>query len=76
MLNLGAAFDRGVLTAAGIDPDTVQAGSVQINALPDSGDVTIRYTAVATAPASEIRDLIREAARATGDPATDPDPGS
>lgn len=62
MIDLGATFDSAVLTAAGIDPSKAQAGSVQIDAVPDSGDVTIRYTAVATAPVSRIRELIREAA--------------
>ncbi|MBK0296212.1 hypothetical protein IAE22_28810 [Bacillus sp. S34] len=58
MLNLGPDFDRGVLTAAGVNPDGAQLGTVQIDALPTTGDVTIRYTAVATAPASAVRGLI------------------
>jgi hypothetical protein len=58
MLNLGNDFDRGVLTAAGINPDGAQLGTVQIDALPNDGDVTIRYTAIATAPAATIRELI------------------
>lgn len=66
MLNLGADFDRAVLTAAGIDPDSAQPGSVQIAALPETGDVTVRYTAVATAPADVIRDLICKTAGTTG----------
>lgn len=65
VLNLGADFDRAVLKAAGIDPDTAQPGSVQIAALPDTGDVTIRYTAVATAPAATVRDLICKSADTT-----------
>lgn len=66
MLNLGPDFDRGVLTAAGIDPATVQLGTVQIDALPTEGDVTIRYQAIATAPADTIRDLIRSTATPDG----------
>lgn len=58
MLNLGKTFDDAVLTAAGIDPDAAQAGTVQIDALPETGDVTIRYTAVTSAPAATIRELI------------------
>lgn len=65
MLNLGSDFDRAVLTAAGIDPDTVQPGTVQINALPETGDVTIRYTAIVTAPAAAVRDLICQTATTT-----------
>lgn len=57
-VNLGNDFDRAVLTAAGIDPATAQLGTVQIDALPETGPVTIRYTAVATAPAAAIRELI------------------
>jgi hypothetical protein len=58
MIELGPDFDRGVLTAAGINPNTAQLGTVQIDALPTTGDVTIRYTAIATAPAAVIRELI------------------
>lgn len=58
MIALGPDFDRGILTAAGVNPDRAQLGSVQIDALPTTGDVTIRYTAIATAPASVVRDLI------------------
>lgn len=72
-VNLGNDFDRAVLTAAGVDPATAQPGTVTIDALPATGNVTVRYTAVATAPAETIRELIREAAHA-GDPATEPDP--
>lgn len=55
---LGPDFDRGVLAAAGVDPDQAQLGTVQIDALPPTGDVTIRYTAIATAPAAAVRNLI------------------
>lgn len=65
MLNLGADFDRGVLTAAHVDPAGAQLGTVQIDALPLEGDVTIRYTAVVTAPAADIRALICQAANVT-----------
>jgi hypothetical protein len=68
MLNLGNDFDRGVLTAAGVDPDAAQLGTIQIDALPTDGDVTIRYTAIATAPAAVIRELVcRTADTPTGD---------
>lgn len=66
MLNLGPDFDRGVLTAAGVNPDGAQPGTVQIDALPESGDVTIRYTAVVTAPASTVRELICKTADTSG----------
>lgn len=65
MLNLGPDFDRGVLTAAGVDPDRAQLGTVQIDALPVDGPVTIRYTAVVTAPASTVRELICKTADTT-----------
>lgn len=65
MLNLGTDFERGVLTAAGVDPDRAQLGTVQIDALPLDGPVTIRYTAVVTAPAATIRDLICQTADTT-----------
>lgn len=65
MLNLGRDFDDAVLIAAGIDPDGAQPGTVQIDALPETGFVTIRYTAVTSAPAETIRDLICQAADTT-----------
>lgn len=58
-VNLGNDFDRAVLTAAGVDPVVAQLGTVQIDALPVEGNVTVRYTAVATAPAADIWALIR-----------------
>lgn len=65
MLNLGTDFERGVLTAAGVNPDHAQLGTVQIDALPLDGPVTIRYTAVVTAPASKVRDLVCQTADPT-----------
>lgn len=62
MLNLGKSFDDAVLTAAGIDPDDALPGTVQIDALPETGAVTIRYTAVTSAPTAAIRKLICQAA--------------
>ena len=62
MLSLGKDFDDAVLTAAGIAPEDAQPGTVQIDALPATGDVTIRYTAVTSAPAEAIRQLICKAA--------------
>ncbi len=62
MLNLGKDFDDAVLTAAGIDPDDAQPGTVQIDSLPETGAVTIRYTAITSAPAAAIRELICQAA--------------
>lgn len=62
-VTLGNDFDRAVLTAAGINPDQAQVGTVQIDALPETGNVTIRYTAVATATAENIRALICDAAQ-------------
>ena len=68
MLQLGKDFDDAVLTAAGIDPDAAQPGTVQIDALPEAGPATIRYTAVTSAPAAAIRELICQAADVpTGD---------
>lgn len=61
MINLGNDFDRAVLEAAGINPDTAQAGTVNIDALPATGNVTVRYTAVASADVDAIRELIRQA---------------
>lgn len=75
-VTLGNDFDLAVLTAAGINPDNAQLGTVQIDALPETGNVTVRYTAVATIDAEKIRELIREAAHATGEPTTEPDPHS
>ncbi|QKS13938.1 hypothetical protein HUN58_14585 [Curtobacterium sp. Csp1] len=57
-VSLGNDFDRAVLEAAGVDPAGAQLGTVQIDALPTDGPVTIRYTAVATAPAAAVRELI------------------
>ncbi|WIB25829.1 hypothetical protein [Curtobacterium sp. MCSS17_015] len=61
-ITLGADFDRGVLEAAGVNPNNAQLGTVQIDALPTDGDVTVRYTAIATAPAAVIRELVCQTA--------------
>lgn len=61
-ISLGNDFDRAVLETAGVNPATAQLGTVQIDALPTEGNVTIRYTAVATAPAADIWELIRDVA--------------
>jgi hypothetical protein len=57
-VTFGNDFDRAVLAAAGVNPADAQLGTVQIDALPTDGPVTIRYTAVVTAPAATIRELI------------------
>lgn len=59
-IDLGTAFNTAVLEAAGVDPATAQLGTLTIDALPDTGDVTIRYTVVGTVDADTLRALICE----------------
>ncbi|MBF4574687.1 hypothetical protein [Frondihabitans sp. VKM Ac-2883] len=75
MINLGSDFDRAILTTAGIDPDAIQAGTVTIDFIPNSGPTTIRYTAVATIDSDTLRALIRDAAPAPTPTPTQDDPG-
>ena len=69
-VTLGNDFDQAVLAAAGVDPTAAQPGTLQIDALPNDGDVTVRYTAIATAPAAVIRELICRTADNPGEPDT------
>lgn len=64
-MNFGKDLDDAVLAAAGSDPDDAQPGTVQIDALPETGAVTIRYTAVTSALAAAICELICRAADAS-----------
>ena len=58
-IQLGPDFETTILTAAGIDPTTIDPGSLDITLLNPNGPSTVRCTLVL----SVDTDVIRQAAR-------------
>jgi hypothetical protein len=73
MISLGSDFENAVLTELGIDPATVETGTVQIPLVNSSGKTTVMYTVSASIDTQRLAELINAAAAPfTTQPASTP----
>lgn len=59
-IQLGVAFETAVLTLAGVDPATIDPGSLDITMLNPSGPSTVRCTLVLSVDTNELKQAIRD----------------
>ncbi|MFF9565743.1 hypothetical protein ACF1AJ_20510 [Leifsonia sp. NPDC014704] len=59
-LSLGPDFEARVLEAAGIDPTSIDPGSVEITLLNPAGPTTVRATLVLAVETAVIEQAIRD----------------
>lgn|GEM_PF-6839956 len=60
-IQLGPAFETAVLTLAGIDPTTIDPGSLDITLLNPAGDTTVRCTLVLSVDTADLKAAMRDA---------------
>lgn len=60
-INLGPTFDTAILTLAGIDPTTVDPGTLDIATLNPNGDTTIRACVAVQVNTAELVTILRGA---------------
>lgn len=73
MISLGTDFENAVLIELGIDPATVETGTVQIPLVNGSGKTTVMYTVSASIDTERLAELITAAAAPfTAPPASTP----
>ncbi|MFF2054124.1 hypothetical protein ACFVU2_21135 [Leifsonia sp. NPDC058194] len=61
---LGPAFETAVLTLAGIDPTTIDPGSLDITLLNPAGDTTVRCTLVLSVNTDAVKAAMKNALEA------------
>lgn len=60
-IQLGPAFETAVLTLAGIDPTSIDPGSLDITLLNPAGDTTVRCTLVLSVDTDALKQAMRDA---------------